>query len=65
MKTERIFITPYEIVRIKGVCMKTARKELELVKKEYNKTRKQLVTIPEYSKFSGLDENDIRRIVNS
>ena len=63
MKIERLCIYPKDIMIITGRSERYARKLLQELKQQLGKKPCQFVTIKEFSKFSGLNEEEINRII--
>lgn len=63
MKFERLCIYPKDIMIITGRSERYARKLLHELKQQLGKKPRQFVTIKEFSEFSGLDEQEIKKII--
>lgn len=63
MKFERLCIYPKDIMIITGRSERYARKLLQQLKQQLQKKPNQFVTIKEFNGISGLDEEEINRII--
>jgi hypothetical protein len=63
MKLKRLCIYPKDIMIITGKSERYARKLLQNAKLQLGKKPNQFVTIKEFSELSGLDEEEINRII--
>ena len=63
MKLKRICIYPKDIMVITGKSERYARKLLYNAKMELGKKPNQFVTFKEFSEFTGLNEEEINRII--
>lgn len=63
MKLKRLCIYPKDIMIITGKSERYARKLLQSVKEQLGKDPNQFVTVKEFSTYSGLNEEDINRVI--
>jgi hypothetical protein len=59
--TNRIVIYAKDVSNITGVSKRTAWNLLSRIKKKYHKKKGQFVTVKEFSEFTGIAEDDIRK----
>ena len=61
MELRPLTICTKDVQRIIGKSERTARNLLMAIRKKYGKERHQLVTVPEFSDYTGLPEAQVRR----
>lgn len=54
-ETKRVCIYPKDIIRITGKSERYSRRLLNRIKKHYNKTSHQFITITEFATYTGID----------
>ncbi len=64
MKLKRIIIYPKDIQRITGQSERSARNMLTRIKAELNKGPHQMITIQEFSQFTGIDQEEVERFID-
>jgi hypothetical protein len=60
MITERICIYPKDVMLITGRSERSGCRLLQTIRKKYNKTKHQFVSIFEFSEYTGLQIEEIR-----
>lgn len=63
MEIKRLCIYPKDIMIVTGKSERYARKLLNRIKERMGKKPHQFLTVKEFSIFSGLDEEEINRII--
>ncbi|MFD2164533.1 hypothetical protein ACFSJU_19160 [Paradesertivirga mongoliensis] len=64
MITERICIYPKDVMLITGRSERSGCRLLQTIKKKYNKTKNQFVSISEFSEYTGLQIDEIKQFLN-
>ncbi|SNT17293.1 hypothetical protein SAMN05421640_2650 [Ekhidna lutea] len=64
MKLKRIIIYPKDIQRITGKSERYGRLMIKRIKEELKKDDHQLVTIHEFSHYTGIDQNLIEEFID-
>lgn len=60
---KRICIYPKDVMRITGKSERYGRQILKEIKEELHKTKRQLVTIDEFSDYMGLNADDVSKLI--
>lgn len=64
-KMKRLCIYPKDIMIITGKSERYSRKLLNRIKQSLGKSPDQFLTVKEFSEYSGLDEEEVNRILQN
>ncbi|MDW3197467.1 MAG: hypothetical protein R8G66_34135 [Cytophagales bacterium] len=64
MRLKRIIIYPKDIQRITGKSERYGRLMLQRIRKQLKKEDHQLVTLREFSEFTGIDMEEVREFID-
>jgi predicted RNA-binding protein YlqC (UPF0109 family) len=59
----RVVIHPRDVENITGKKGRTARNMLQLIRKKYGKQKQQFITVDEFCRFTGLEQDAVRRFM--
>ena len=64
IKSDRICIYPKDIQRLTGRTERFGRNLLSKIREHFDKQPHQFVTIQEFAEYSGIDREDVEKIIN-